>query len=331
MKKNKNWVLFKDIKQKVTMEMVLRRYGIFDGLKLAGNNLTGCCPIHGGSNPRQFSVSLERNVFNCFGNCKGGGNVLDFVAKMEKVTVREAAVLLQKWFLLGANDEKGPNIPPQGKKLAREENKGQIQGPTEENKPLAFELKTLVADHPFFAERGILPETVKYFGLGYCGKGLLKDRIAIPIHNERSELVAYCGRAVTAEQIEEEKYKQPPGFKKMLVVYNLHRQEKGAKIFILVESFISVWRLHQLGLPNAVALMGSVLSDTHADLIVSALGPDGRVILMFDGDEDGQICTEDCLKRLGPRLFVKTVDISPYARKPHQLTSEQVKEILKQI
>ena len=328
MGKNKNWVLFKDIKQKVTMEMVLRHYGIFDKLKLAGNNLTGCCPIHGGTNPRQFSVSLERNVFNCFGNCKGGGNVLDFVAKMEQVEIREAAVILSKWFLLGTSDEKRPNAPARREKLVREGTEGQKEG-SEENKPLAFELKTLVTVNSFFQERGISAETVKHFGLGYCGKGLLKDRIAIPIHNEKSELVAYCGRATTPEQIETEKYKQPPGFKKMLVVYNLHRQDPREKVFMLVESFISVWRLYQAEYKNVLSLMGSVLSERQAELIINALGPGGRVALLFDGDEDGQKCTEDCLRRLSPSLFVKAIDISAYARKPHQLTPEQVKEVLK--
>jgi hypothetical protein len=66
----KNWVDYKEIKEKISLPMVLGHYGI--ELKKSGQNLTGCCPIHQGTNKRQFSVSPERNIWNCFGNCKVG-------------------------------------------------------------------------------------------------------------------------------------------------------------------------------------------------------------------------------------------------------------------
>ena len=100
MAKGKNWVDYKEIKSKITMRMVLDRYGITDKLKQSGQNLAGYCPIHKGTNnPRQFSVNPEINIFNCFGDCQSGGNVLDFVAKMEDINIRQAALLLKKWFL----------------------------------------------------------------------------------------------------------------------------------------------------------------------------------------------------------------------------------------
>ncbi|MHC4458633.1 MAG: hypothetical protein ACYS0I_16405 [Planctomycetota bacterium] len=87
-----------------------------------------------------------------------------------------------------------------------------------DNKPLKFELKSLEKEHEFFKERRIQQATVKHFGLCFCTKGMTKCRIAIPIHNHLGQLVAYCGRAVTEEQIKEEKYKQPLGFYKSAVV-----------------------------------------------------------------------------------------------------------------
>ena len=81
-KKGKYWVEYKEIKENISLEMVLRHYKIFDRFKSAGENLVSCCPIHQGSNPRQFSTNLTRNLWNCFGNCKTGGNVIDFVAMM---------------------------------------------------------------------------------------------------------------------------------------------------------------------------------------------------------------------------------------------------------
>ena len=68
-----NWIDFKELKQSVTMEMVLKDYGLWDKLKKSGNNLAGCCPIHKGSNPRQFSVDPVKSIYNCFGNCKSPG------------------------------------------------------------------------------------------------------------------------------------------------------------------------------------------------------------------------------------------------------------------
>ena len=107
---NKNWVNYKEIKEKISMQMVLEHYGI--ELKKSGQNLAGCCPIYQGTNRRQFSVSPERNIWNCFGNCKEGGNVLDFVAMMEfgnkePQSIRKAALQLKNWFLPGSTEPGG--------------------------------------------------------------------------------------------------------------------------------------------------------------------------------------------------------------------------------
>lgn len=331
-KSKKNWVDFKTIKAKIKIEDVLIRYGLINELKQTGKNLVGCCPIHKGSNPRQFSANIERNIFNCFGNCKGGGNVIDFVAKMEKISIRDAALLLQEWFLTGDSENKATldvitqKPLEEDAKLVRKEK----EPPKKKvNLPLAFELKSIDPKHPFFKERGILPATVTYFGLGYCKKGIMKDRVAIPIHDNMAELVAYCGRAVTQEQIDQKgKYKLPANFHKSEVVYNLQQQPQDRKSLIVVESFISVWKLHQAEYFNAVALMGSVLSESQENLIVDVLGPSGCVILMLDADEDGRTCTQDCLARLSTKLFVKAVDIGEHGRKPHQVEPKNLKELL---
>lgn len=347
-KKGKNWVDYKEIKARVSLEMALNHYGVFKAMKKSGANYVGVCPIHKGTNPRQFSINLEKNMWRCFGNCKVGGNVLDFVAQMENVSIREAGLLLKDWFLSEPSDtEKTSQKDKQGRKqktqsdsdkLVRKEkeepdeksaeNKNQDQD-VEVNPPLKFQLKNLDSEHSFFKKRGILPETVKRFGIGFCSKGIMKDRIAIPIHNESGDLIAYCGRAVKKKQIEEEgKYRLPAGFVKSEAVYNLWRQTKGQENLILVESFLSVWKLSQCGFKAIVALMGSSLSKTQERLIVDLPGPFKKAILLFDNDESGQRCANDCLLRLGRKIFIKAVDISPYARKPHQLTPAQIKKLI---
>src|SRR2546426_2468781 len=93
-----SYVDFKAVKEAVAMEHVLQHYGILDDFKGKGDSLSGPCPLHNGENPTQFRVSISKNCWNCFGQCKRGGNVLDFVALKENVSVREAAIRIAEWF-----------------------------------------------------------------------------------------------------------------------------------------------------------------------------------------------------------------------------------------
>jgi len=331
MAQKENWVDYKAIKETVSMQMVLDQYGI--KLKKSGKNYVCCCPIHKGTNFRQFSVNLEKNIWQCFGNCKTGGNVLDFTAMMdfgnkEPSSIRKAALNLQNWFILDSSNEEGLDEKSVEEEKGVSDNEMDKAGGQEEkiNKPLTFQLKNLDPDHEWFDSRDILPETVKYFGLGLQKKGkAIPNRIAIPIHDHLGQLVAYCGRAIDKSQIKNGgKYKMPANFIKSEVVYNLHRQPKDIKVLILVESFISVWKFHQMGFPCAVAIMGSQLSAYQEKLITEFLGPHKRALCMFDADEAGKKCTEDCASRLRRNVYVKTADISPYAKKPHQLTFKKL-------
>src|SRR6185437_12113371 len=81
------FVDFKAVKATITMEQVLEHYQLLDKFKRSGDSLSGCCPIHKGSNPTQFRVSISKNVWNCFSECKHGGNTLDFIAKMDNVSI----------------------------------------------------------------------------------------------------------------------------------------------------------------------------------------------------------------------------------------------------
>src|SRR5258708_35139690 len=117
-----SFVDFKAVKTAVTMEQVLEHYGLSDQFKRSGDSLSGPCPIHGGSNPTQFRVSISKNVWNCFSECKHGGNVLDFIAKKENVTIHAAALKAIEWFDLdrdsmSANSEQEIDEPgePQAK------------------------------------------------------------------------------------------------------------------------------------------------------------------------------------------------------------------------
>lgn len=238
------FVDFKAVKAAVSMLQVLEHYGLAESFKRSGNSLSGPCLLHDGQNPTQFRVSLSKNCWNCFGKCKAGGNILDFVSRKEGVTIREAALKICDWFNLPlANKEalkpktetQAETKPPPNASVTPEPTSTET-GP---NKPLGFELKNLDTAHAYLAERKLSEVAIAEFGLGYCGKGSMRGRIVIPIHNADGQLVAYAGRWPGEPPEDTPKYKFPVGFRKAQELFNLHRapREPQKEPLIIVEGF----------------------------------------------------------------------------------------------
>ncbi len=102
-------VYFEQLKRIVRLESVLARYGVLEKLKRSGRQLVGCCPIHRGSNRRQFVVNLEQQVWRCFSpECDEGGGLFEFVAAMERVEVREGALRIADWFAIRPEGHQQP-------------------------------------------------------------------------------------------------------------------------------------------------------------------------------------------------------------------------------
>lgn len=159
---------------------------------------------------RRIRVCISKNCWNCFSECHCGGNVLDFVAKMENVMPMEAANRLVEWFQLDVTvlnvdrpskpvrEEREPMkarpmSSPRAEIAVSEAKPPPLRLPpappspapkpeTGTNKPLSFQLE-LDQTHPYLTERGLTPETVREFGVGHCAKGVMSGRIAIPIRN----------------------------------------------------------------------------------------------------------------------------------------------------
>gem|GEM_PF-2001519 len=174
-----HYVDFKSVKTSVTMEQVLQHYGLLEQMKRSGDSLSGCCPIHGGTNSTQFRVSISKNCWNCFSECKSGGNVLDFVAKKERITVHAAATKLCEWFQLPMEDHRSaaPNKLPKPQPPPKPTSSSPVPTVVEEkpkpedetsNPALRFRLEHLDATHPYLAERGLSPETLMDFGQCQC-------------------------------------------------------------------------------------------------------------------------------------------------------------------
>jgi DNA primase len=274
------FVSFAEVKRAVSMEAVLAHYELFTSFTKKGQNLAGPCPFSRAHSARQFQVNLSKNAWYCFG-CKEGGNILDFVAKREKIGVREAALRLDAWFSLGLAEVSRPAESPA--ETPRPE--AALNLPSE-NGHLTFTLKTLDPNHAALALLGLRAETLTRFDAGYCTKGFLKGRLAIPIHNVRGELIAYAGLAV--EEGETPRYLLPPNFYQALEVFNLHRlaEAEASGTLYLVPEIAGVLRLAEAGKTAVLGLFDGSLSSRQEEAIAGALTLYEGLILVGEGFAD---------------------------------------------
>ena len=321
------------------MEQVLEHYDLMDKFKRGTDSLNGPCPIHKGSNPTQFRVSVSKNIWNCFSECKHGGNVLDFIAKMENASIHAAALKAIEWFGIDAGEmsadsnqeaEEAKATPktgetPRPKPAAKPAPVAEAGAP---NKPLKFRLDKLEREHPYLAERGLTLETIIDFGIGFCAKGMMADRIAIPIHNPNGEVVAYAGRFPGEPAEGTPKYKLPQGFRKSLELFNIDRAAKESGPLVIVEGFFDCMKLHQVGCRKVVALMGSTLSAGQEELIRRHTDSQSQVIVMLDENEAGRAGREDIACRLAKFCFVKVHEFAQPDTEPEHLTADELKQIL---
>lgn len=303
------WVDFSAVKQAVSLEAVLGRYRA-SGLRRRGDQLQGCCPIHHGRREDSFRAHLTRNVFHCFA-CQARGDVLDFVAAMERCSIREAALRLQQRFGVNAAG------------AMERQNREPVRKEEGRNVPLRFVLRGVEGNHRYLAERGIDPATAATFGVGfYPGPGLMSGRIVIPICNLRGQLVAYAGRALDGGS---PKYKVPAGFRKSLELFNLQRAVAvGSQTVIVVEGYFDCMRVHQAGIPWVVALMGSSLSAAQESGLLRHFE---RILLMLDGDAAGQAASRAIAARLAGRCSVRVVE-APDGSQPDQMSSAAIRQLL---
>ena len=314
------WVDFKQLKADVAIEQVVAHYGVHLR-RIGATELRRRCPLptHTSSRSRDsFAVNIARNVWSCRSlSCmqarggRPGGNILDFVALMEGCSIRDAGLRLQSWS--GAAPERF--IVPQASRT---------EPVATENPPLRFVLRYVDARHPYLASRGVAPDTVRTFGLGfYTGMGLLRGRVVIRIHNAAGELIAYVGRAIDGQ---EPKYRFPAGFRKSLILFNLHRAiATKTNTVIVVETFFDAIVVHQAGYPAVVALMGSTLSPRQAELLVSHFD---RVMLLLDGDEAGRQGTATIGPILASQMSVHTVRLKDGIQ-PDGLAAEQIRHLVR--
>jgi len=322
------YIDFRFVKANASFEALLQRYRI--ETRGTGDERSALCPFHEESKP-SFKVNLAKGGFHCFG-CGAKGNVLDFVAKLEGCGLREAAVIVAEASGISLSERtEGAEARLNGRKAAEARKRPETaptalqaatvarkkaapakdaaeeprQARPERNAPLSFRLN-LDPEHPYLRGRLSGP-LIQHFEVGSCDRGLLKGRIAIPIHDHDGELVAYAGRWADADVPEDvEKYLLPPKFRKSLILFNLSRLARPVEHVVVVEGFFSAMRLHGLGVP-VVALMGSSISVEQASLLRDAGVV--RVSLMLDGDAPGQAAALAMLPGLARSFHVRLCEL----------------------
>ncbi len=279
-------------------------------LKRAGSNYKGCCPFHNEKTP-SFVVSEQKQIFTCFG-CGETGNVikftqryynLDFLEAVEKLA-REHGITLKH---SGTEDKDRERYYEINKEAAR----FFYRSFTESKNP----------GYTYMKKRGIEDVTLKKFGIGYADdrwdslysffkeKGVeekillelglisekngqfydkFRNRVIFPIINTAGRVIGFGGRAIGDAQ---PKYLNSPEnkvFQKKNNLYalNICKQDIAKQnSAIMVEGYMDVISLYQAGVHNAIASLGTALTDNQARLIKRYTR---NVILSYDADQAGR-------------------------------------------
>ncbi len=178
------YIDFAELKAAFPIEDSFERLGL--NMKQNGPAFRGPCPTCQSGGDRALIVTPAKHSFYCFG-ARIGGDVIALVAHIHDCDMKTAAA-----FLAG----KGSGDKPDNKKS----NASTV--PQERNKEAARSLQPLSylePKHHLVQKAGLDEKTCAYLGAGYAPKGIMRGRMAIPIHDKIGNLVAYCGRALKGE------------------------------------------------------------------------------------------------------------------------------------
>jgi DNA primase len=280
-----------------------------------GNRYWGLCPFHQEKTP-SFSVSRDRQMFYCFG-CHAGGSIFSFIMKRDGLDFKEAREMLAAKAGVELNksyDKKRVDLRKQILAVNRMADEYFHQ--------MLLSSKGLEA-REYLLQRGINRESIINFHLGYAPSewngleeyllkkgisqdwvklsGLIKrnenqnrfydvfrDRIIFPIYQYNREIVGFGGR-VLGEGLP--KYLNSPEsevFSKRRNLYGLAQARdniRNQNEAIIVEGYMDTIKLHQAGICQAVASLGTALTQEQAQILKRYVE---KVVILYDGDEAGQ-------------------------------------------
>lgn len=300
---------------------ILDVVGGYVRLQRAGAEWRGLCPFHDEKTP-SFYVNPRKGLWFCRGACGVGGDVFDFVERAERVGFREAAELLaNRLGLTLAGYERDPRRAEARDRLltinglATRLFERALWHPTGGEEPRRY-----------LASRGLTEETIRRFRLGYAPDGWehlsdhlrrkdlpladaeaaglvrrrengtgyydrFRHRIMFPILDSQDRTLGFGGRVLRKD--DEPKYLNTPEtevFSKRHVLYGLPFAVGSlADGAVVVEGYMDVIALHQAGIPQALATLGTALTEGHLRLLRRHTS---RVILCYDADTAGRRATD---------------------------------------
>ncbi len=296
-------------------------------LKRAGKNLVGLCPFHAEKTP-SFSVSPDKQIFHCFG-CGSGGDVFGFVMKRDGISFVEALRTLAR---RGGIDIPERALSPEDqRRLQEREALFEINRLALEFYTGALRRDPAgPAARDYLNRRGVTPATIEAFKLGYAPKGWesllgfmtqrriapgmvekaglavprkdrsgwydrFRDRLMFPIFDETARVVGFGGRVMDDSTPKYLNSPETPIYTKRKVLYGLQRAKDRCRslgsVFI-VEGYLDLIALHQAGIDNAVATLGTALTPEHIRLLTRYAG---RMVLVYDSDDAGIRSAQRCV------------------------------------
>jgi DNA primase len=307
-----------DVKAALDIVEVVRGY--VPALQRAGRSFKAPCPFHSERTP-SFIVDPERRTWHCFGACATGGDVIEFVRRVEGLDFREA--------LRRCAERAGVELrPPTAREQrAREEHERLLRA--NEAAALFFQAALRgpagAAALAYAQQRGLDAAALDTWQLGYApgewralvdyllargftegdlvAAGLatsgdrgaydrFRDRLIFPTRDARGRLVGFGARALQPDQ--EPKYlntPQTPLFDKSATLYGLDRagpEARRAGRLVVVEGYMDVIGCHQAGIANVVASMGTSITEKQMAL---AQRYTANIVLMLDADSAGSAAT----------------------------------------
>lgn len=294
--------------------------GDFVTLKKRGSNYTACCPFHNEKTP-SFSVSATKGIYKCFG-CGKSGTAVGFVMEHEHMTYTEALKYLAKKYNIEVieKEESAEDIAKRQRHeslLLVSEFGGrffQESLDTPEGQTIAYQ---------YFRSRGLQDETIRKYGLGwapvsrralseaaraagYKEEFLIEtglsikyddgrlvdrffDRVIFPIHSVSGRVIAFGGRTLKTDK-SVAKYVNSPETeiyvksKSLYGIYFAKSEISKKNKCILVEGYLDVLSMHQLGITNVVASSGTSLTEDQIRLIHKFTD---NITVIYDGDSAG--------------------------------------------
>ncbi|MBQ2613761.1 MAG: DNA primase [Clostridia bacterium] len=315
-------------------------------LKRVGSRYAALCPLHNDKKSPSLSISPDKQLFHCFG-CGAGGNVIHFIMAMEHLDFMDALKYLADRVHLPMPERGSPSDrKAREEKMDKKQRIYEINAEAARYFYRNLADKQGREAYQYLRERGITNATIKMFGLGYAPEGWtnllnhLKEkgyaehevfeaglakardngtyydafydgRVMFPIINVQGNIIGFGGR-IMKENSNTGKYLNTPEtlvFKKKenLFGLNLAKNSKAGRM-LLMEGYMDVIALHQAGINNAVASLGTAFTPEQARLL-KKYSP--KAVLCYDADEAGRkaaLRAGDILTEQGIKTKVLTVE-----------------------